>query len=83
MQSHIQDRLWICYWLSDWDEEDFLHLVLSDEFFVYAIRKPNFQNDRIWAKHVEDISEDERYLQVVKNPTCTGIFVMFSALPKN
>jgi len=77
--THNQDRLWISDWLSDWDEEDFLHLVLSDEFFVYAIRKPNFQNDRIWAKRVEDISEDERYLQVVKNPTCIGIFVMFSA----
>lgn len=78
-QTHIEDRLWLCDWLSDWDEEDFLHLAPSDEFFVYAIRKPNFQNDRVWAKSVEDISEDERYREMVRNPTCIGIFIMFTA----
>lgn len=78
-QTHIEDRLWLCDWLSDWDEEDFLHLAPSDEFFVYAIRKPNFQNDRIWAKSIEDVSEDEHYREIVRNPTCIGIFVMFTA----
>jgi transposase len=78
-QTHIEDRLWLCDWLSEWDEEDFLHLAPSDEFFVYAIRKPNFQNDRIWAKSIDDISEDERYRDIVRNPTCIGIFVMFTA----
>ena len=77
-QTHIEDRLWLCDWLSECDE-DFLHLAPSDEFFVYAIRKPNFQNDRIWAKDVNDIAEDERYREIVRNPTCIGIFVMFTA----
>jgi len=27
------DRLWLCNWLKDWTEEDFLHLAPSDEFF--------------------------------------------------
>jgi transposase len=76
---HIEDRLWLCDWLSNWTEGDFLHLAPSDEFYVYAIRKPNFQNDRIWAKDVSDIAEDERYREVVSNPTCIGIFVMFTA----
>lgn len=78
-QTHVEDRLWLCDWLSEWTEEDFLHLAPSDEFFVYAIRKPNFQNDRVWAKDVNDIAEDERYREIVRNPTCIGIFVMFTA----
>jgi hypothetical protein len=78
-QTHREDRLWLCNWLSEWDEEDFLHLAPSDEFFVYAIRKPNNQNDRIWAKKLEDITEDHRYRQVVHSPTCIGIFVIFTA----
>jgi len=78
-KTHIEDRLWLSDWLSEWDEEDFLHLAPSDEFFVYAIRKPNFQNDRIWAKDVGDIAEDERYREIVRNPSCIGIFVMFTA----
>ena len=32
--THIADRLWLCDWLSDWDQNDFLHLAPSDEFFV-------------------------------------------------
>jgi hypothetical protein len=53
-----------------------LHLAPSDEFFVYAIRKSNFQNERIWAK---DIAENERYRKIVRNPACIGIFIMFTA----
>jgi len=78
-QTHIDDRLWLCDFLSDWTEEDFLHLAPSDEFFVYAIRKPNLQNDRVWAKDVDDVAEDERYREIVRNPTCIGIFVLFTA----
>lgn len=78
-QTHIEDRLWLCDWLSEWDEEDFLHLAPSDEFFVYAIRKANSQNDIIWAKSVDDIPEHERYREIVRNPTCIGIFVLFTA----
>ncbi|CAF1338236.1 unnamed protein product [Rotaria sp. Silwood1] len=49
-ETHISDRLWLCDWLKDWTEEDFLHLAPSDEFYVWTVRKPNYQNDRIWAK---------------------------------
>jgi hypothetical protein len=78
-KTHIEDRLWLCDWLSEWTEEDFLHLAPSDEFFVYAIRKPNSQNDLVWAMDVDDIAEDERYRAIVRYPTCIGIFVIFTA----
>ena len=78
-ETYISDRLCFCDWLKDWTEEDFLHLAPSDEFFVWAIRRPNHQNDRIWAKSVDDIEEDERYREMVRNQACIGIFVMFTA----
>ncbi len=48
--THIEDRKWLANFVADWTEEDFLHIVPSDEFDIYVIRKPNHQNDRIWAK---------------------------------
>jgi len=33
--------------VDDWTEEDFLHVAPSDEFYIYVVRKPNHQNDRI------------------------------------
>jgi hypothetical protein len=76
-ETHISDRLWLCNWLRDWTEEDFVHLAPSDEFFVWAVRRPNYQNDRIWAKSIDDIEEDERYCEMIKNQVCIGIFVVF------
>ncbi|CAF4321257.1 unnamed protein product, partial [Rotaria sordida] len=29
------------------------------------VRRPNYQNDRIWAKSIKDIEEDERYREMV------------------
>ncbi|CAF3799088.1 unnamed protein product [Rotaria sp. Silwood1] len=78
-ETHISDRLWLCDWLKDWIEEDFLHLAPSDEFYVWVVRRLNYQNDRIWAKSVNDIEEDERYRKMVKNQPCIGIFVIFTA----
>ena len=77
-ETHISNRLWLCEWLEDWNEEDFLHLAPSDEFYVWLVRRPNSQNDRIWALSVEDIEEDERYRQMVQNQICIGIFIMFT-----
>jgi hypothetical protein len=77
-QLNIEDRLFFANWLSDWSSEDFLHLAPSDEFFVYSVREPNHQNDRIWAKSIEDINEDQRYRELIKNPVCIGIFVLFT-----
>jgi hypothetical protein len=71
--------LWFCNWLKDWTQEEFLHLAPSDEFFVWTVRKPNYQNDRVWAKSVEDIENDERYREMVKNQACIGIFIIFTA----
>ena len=39
----------------------------------------NYQNDRIWAKNVEDLEDDERYREMVKNQACIGIFIIFTA----
>ena len=44
-----------------------------------ADRKPNFQNDRIWALRNDDIPEELKQRQVSKHPKCLGIFVMFTA----
>jgi hypothetical protein len=62
-ETHISGRLWLCDWLKGWSEEDFLHLAPSDEFYVWVVRRPNYQNDRIWVKSIDDIEEDERYRQ--------------------
>lgn len=78
-ETHIQDRLWLAHWLKNWNEEDFLHLAPSDEFFIWSIRKPNFQNDRIWSENVSDIEDSEHYRQIVRTPACIGLFVMFTA----
>ena len=75
--THIADRLWLCDWLSDWDQNDFLHLA-PDEFFVWCVRKPNHQNERVWAKKIEAIEASQRYREMVRNQTCVGIFVMFT-----
>ena len=40
-ELYRENRLSFCEYLRDWDEDDFLHLAPSDEFFVYAERKPN------------------------------------------
>ncbi len=56
-----------------------MHLAPSDEFFIWPFRKPNFQSDRIWSKRIEDIEEDERYRELVKNLVCVGIFLIFTA----
>jgi transposase len=78
-ETSIEDRLWLYNLLTEWTEADFLHLVPSDKFFIWPIRKPNHQNDRIWSKNIEDIEEDDRYRELVKNPVCVGIFIIFTA----
>jgi hypothetical protein len=78
-ETYISDRLWMCDWLKDWTKENFLHLAPSDEFFVWVVRRPNYQNDRIWAKSIDDIEEDRCYREMVKDQACIGIFVIFTA----
>lgn len=73
------DRLWFCDYLSEWDEEDFLHLAPSDEFYIYIVRKPNSKNDIIWARSPQDIPDEEHYRQLVKNPECIGVFILMTA----
>lgn len=74
-----ENRLFLAEYCQNLEEEDFLHYAFSDEFFIYSIRKPNHQNDRVWALEQEDIPEYEHYRQIVKNPTCIGLFLMFTA----
>ncbi|CAF1268087.1 unnamed protein product [Rotaria sp. Silwood1] len=78
-ETHISNRLWFCDWLKYWTKEDFLHLAPSDEFYVWIVRRPNYQNDRVGAKSIEDIEDDERYREMVKNQVCIVIFVIFTA----
>ncbi|CAF2847665.1 unnamed protein product [Rotaria sp. Silwood2] len=78
-ETHISDRLWLCDWFKDWIKEDFLHLAPFDEFFVWVVRRPNYQHDRILARSVEDIEDNERYREMMKRQSCIGIFIMFTA----
>jgi hypothetical protein len=71
--------LWLCDGLKDCIQQDFLHLAPSDEFYVCAVRRPDYQTDRVWAKSIEDIGDDERYRDMAKNQVCIGIFVIFTA----
>lgn len=78
-EKNKEDRLWFCDFLKNWDEDDFLFLAPSDEFFVYEDRRPNFQNDRIWAQNINDIPEELKLREKSKHPSCVGIFLMFTA----
>lgn len=75
----VENRLWFANFLRDWDSEDFLHLAPSDEFFIYSVRRPNFQNDRVWALTVDEIPEQVRTQQLPAHPSCVGIFLCFTA----
>ena len=77
--THIEDRKWLANFVANWTEEHFMHIAPLDEFYIYVIRKPNRQNDRIWTKNIEDISAVERYREMVQNARCIGIFLMFTA----
>ena len=74
-----ENRLAFCDLLSDWDENDFMYLAPSDEFFIYAERRPNYQNDRIWALSLEDIAYEDRVREKAKFPCCIGVFLCFTA----
>jgi len=78
-ETHVQDRLWLAHWLKNWTTEDFLHLAPSDKFFIWSIRKPNFQNDRGWSRTVSEINDDDHYRKIIRNPACIGLFVLFTA----
>ena len=78
-EKHREDRVWFCNYLSEWDSDDFIHVAPCDEFFIYTIRKPNGQNDRILAKEIADIDEEERFQNRVSHPHCVGVFLLFTA----
>lgn len=78
-KTNREDRLWFVNYLSNWDIDDFMHLAPSDEFFIYESRRPNYQNDRIWALDIDDIPEDVKVRQTSKYPACIGIFLLFTA----
>lgn len=78
-EQNKEDRLWFCDFLANWGEDDFLHVACSDEFYVYLMRKPNHQNDRVWATSLDEIEDYERYRSTVAHPTCIGMFICFTA----
>jgi hypothetical protein len=77
-ERHREDRLWFCEYLKEWSEKDFFYLVPSDKFFIWTIRKPNSQNDRIWALSGESIEPEEHYRGTVSRAQCIGLFLCFS-----
>ena len=78
--TNIENRVWFCDYLRQWDENDFIHLAPADEFFVWTIRRPNYQNDRVWSLSLEDIETNERYQDICAAPNCIGIFLCFTAI---
>ncbi len=78
-KANVDNRLWFVNYLSEWDIEDFMHLAPSDEFFIYESRRPNYQNDRIWAIDIDDIPENVKVRQRSKHPAGIRIFVLFAA----
>lgn len=78
--TNIENRLWFCDYLNEWGEQDFLHLAPADEFFIWTVRRPNYQNDRVWALSLEDIESEEHYQELNARPNCIGIFICFTAL---
>lgn len=74
-----ENRLWFCDFLRHWDASDFVHVACSDEFFIWTCRRPNFQNDRIWATSVQEIEEREHIRDMVAHPECVGLFLCFTA----
>lgn len=78
-QKNVEDRMWFCEFLSEWTTDDFLFLAPSDEFFIYEVRRPNFQNDRIWALNIDDIPQELKIRERSKSERCVGVFLMFTA----
>ena len=78
-ETSVENRLSFCDLLRDWTDDDFMFLAPSDEFFIYSERKPNHQNDRIWAYTLDDIADEIRIKPKSKYPTCIGVFICFTA----
>ena len=76
---NIEDRLWFCDFLRNWGTDDFLHLAPSDEFFIWTVWRPNYQNDRVWSLCIEEIADDEHYQEISKKRDCIGVFICFTA----
>ena len=71
--------MWFCDFLGEWDPEDFLFLAPSDEFFIYETRKPNSQNDRIWALNIKDIPQELKVREIGRSTKYIGVFLCFTA----
>ena len=78
--KNIEDRLWLCNYLRHWSESDFMHLAPRDEFFVWTVRRSNYQNHRIWSLSSEDVPNDESYQELATKPSGIGIFICFTAV---
>uniref|UniRef100_UPI00358EF936 uncharacterized protein n=1 Tax=Myxine glutinosa TaxID=7769 RepID=UPI00358EF936 len=78
-EKNVEDRMWFCEFLSEWTSDDFLFLAPSNEFSIYEDRRPNFQNDRMWALHNDDIPQELKIREKSKTARCVGVFLMFRA----
>ena len=76
-EKNIQHRVDFTNSLKDFSEEDCLNLAPSDKFFLYSFRKPNNQNDRVWATSRDQVW-DALFAPQVKHPTCVGFYICFT-----
>ena len=74
-----KDRLSFCELLTEWNGDDFFHLAPKEEVFVYADRRPNYLNDRIWARSVKDINDEVRFREKSKHSIFIGICICLTA----
>ena len=79
--TSVENHVRFCNYLRrHWDEHDFMHLAPADELYIWTVRRPNYQNDRIWVLSLEDIESDERFQDVCAKPNCIGVFICFTAI---
>lgn len=74
---NITHRLELADFLSNLTDDQWLNMVVMDEFFIYMQRKINSKNDVIWT---DDPSECENlfYNPVPRNSVCIGVCIIMS-----
>lgn len=75
----MNDNLWFVDYIIEWDKDTFLHLTVSDGFFIYLTRKPNSHNNRIWSVTPDEIPDEEHYQELLNSTDCVGVFVLLTS----
>lgn len=62
----------------EWPLCQWKRLSFADEFYVWASRRPNAQNHRVWARSRQEVA-DILATPALAHPICVGIFLLFTA----